>query len=66
MLYFNRRDNEMTTCTELRKPEAVYCKLFSDTVTVKICDLRKQELNGRGGFSCHNCRTNNTTADLSL
>ena len=34
---------------------AVYCKLFSDTVTKSICQLRKQELNNRGGFSCVGC-----------
>ncbi len=66
MLYFTRKEDEMATCSELRKPEAVYCKLFSDTVTVKICDLRKQELNGRGGFSCHGCRANNNSTDRSF
>lgn len=66
MLSFTRKEDEMTTCSELRKTEAVFCKLFSDTVTVKICDLRKQELNGRGGFSCHGCGTSKNGADLSL
>ena len=66
MLYFARKDDEMATYAELRKAEAVYCKLFSDTVTVIICNLRKQELHGRGGFSCHGCRTTEKSADLSM
>ena len=39
-------------------PEAattVFCKLFSDTVTRHLCDLRRQELNTRGIFSCDGC-----------
>ncbi len=35
---------------------AVYCKLFSDTITSKVCCIRKTELNGRGGFSCSGCK----------
>jgi hypothetical protein len=34
---------------------ALYCKLFSDSVTARVCMLRKQELNGKGGFSCTGC-----------
>ena len=66
MLNFKRKEDEMATYPEVREPEAVYCKLFSDTVTRKICVLRKQELNGRGGFSCYGCRTNKNSSDLSL
>lgn len=66
MLYFTRKDDDMATYTEVRHSEAVYCKLFSDTVTVKICDLRKQELNGRGGFSCQGCRTDKQSSDVTV
>jgi len=57
MLFFKCEDDEIATYP-VRSTAAVYCKLFSDTVTVKICDLRQQELNGRGGFSCDGCGTN--------
>lgn len=33
----------------------VYCKLFSDRVSEKLCFLRKKELNRREGFSCEGC-----------
>ena len=65
MLHFTWKEDEMATSPESRKSEPVFCKLFSDTVTEKICDLRKQELNGRGGFSCHGCGTTNNCSDLS-
>ena len=65
MLHFKRRENNLATFSDLRKPQAVFCKLFSDTVTIKICDLRKQELNGRGGFSCHGCRADNNNANAT-
>ena len=34
---------------------AIYCKLFSDMVTVRLCTLRRKELDARGGFSCDGC-----------
>ena len=33
----------------------VFCKLFSDTVTRHLCDLRRRELNAHGIFSCEGC-----------
>ncbi len=39
----------------LDTPPAVYCKLFGDMVTERLCVLRRQELNARGGFSCEGC-----------
>ena len=33
----------------------VACKLFSDTVTRHLCDLRRRELNAHGIFSCEGC-----------
>jgi hypothetical protein len=36
-------------------PVTVYCKLFSDSITIHLCDLRRQELNARGIFSCEGC-----------
>ena len=35
--------------------QAVYCKLFADSISSQVCQLRKQELNGRGGFTCRGC-----------
>ena len=63
MLYFKAKVDEMATYNDLLKIEEVYCKLFSDTVTDKICRLRKQELNGRGGFSCTECRANTNSLE---
>jgi hypothetical protein len=33
----------------------VYCKMFSDQVTNHLCEIRRQELNSRGIFSCNGC-----------
>ena len=49
---------EKITSHVLQTPAAispVFCKLFSDSVTTKTCELRKRELNGSGGFSCTGC-----------
>jgi hypothetical protein len=35
--------------------QAIYCKLFADSISSQVCLLRKQELNGRGGFTCGGC-----------
>ena len=59
MLNIFRKDDNKTRFFEEKQSGAVYCKLFSDTVTVTICDLRKNELNGRGGFSCFGCSIDN-------
>lgn len=32
-----------------------FCKLFADMVTQHLCELRREELNRKGGFSCENC-----------
>ncbi len=32
------------------------CKLFSDTISERLCLLRKKELSLKGGFSCKGCR----------
>jgi len=46
----------------------IYCKLFSDTVTSHLCDLRRRELNARGIFSCEGCvalnRMNGSSASV--
>jgi len=31
------------------------CRLFSDKVTIDLCDRRRRELDARGGFSCDDC-----------
>lgn len=33
----------------------VLCRLFSDTITRHLCDLRRRELNAHGIFSCEGC-----------
>lgn len=33
----------------------VFCKLFSDTISIHLCDLRRRELNAHGIFSCEGC-----------
>jgi hypothetical protein len=57
MFQFIRKVADRTNDGAKQKSNEVYCKLFSDTVAMNICDLRKQDLNGRGGFSCYGCRT---------
>jgi len=36
-------------------PITVFCKLFSDRVSLHLCMLRKKELDLKGGFSCEGC-----------
>jgi hypothetical protein len=33
----------------------VHCSLFGDIVAERVCELRRSELNNRGGFSCGGC-----------
>jgi hypothetical protein len=56
----------MTTCavnseandpSDLKSPSTVPCKLFSDLVSKKVCELRKKELDLSGAFSCAGCPT---------
>lgn len=46
----------------------VSCKLFSDTATRHLCDLRRRELNARGIFSCEGCNAlnNNEVGNNSI
>ena len=56
MQMYNTNENRNSAAgTMAHTVVAVYCKLFSDTITSGVCILRKQELNGRGGFSCTGC-----------
>jgi hypothetical protein len=34
-----------------------WCRLFSDRITMLLCDRRRRELDARGGFSCNDCAT---------
>jgi len=57
----NKAGNLPGTETEM----TVSCKLFSDTATRHLCDLRRQELNARGIFSCEGCVALNDNNDVS-
>ncbi len=37
------------------KAGKAYCRLFGDRITVHLCDIRRMELSGKGGFSCNDC-----------
>jgi hypothetical protein len=46
----------------------VFCKLFSDTISRHLCDLRRRELNTQGIFSCEGCSSmsNNEAVSSSI
>lgn len=48
-------DNGGTFCFGTRGETVIRCKLFSDEVTVGLCEIRKRELDKRGAFSCLGC-----------
>lgn len=50
--------NDLGSCRSNSRNDGVvtiYCKLFSDRVTWHLCELRRKELNSKGGFSCSGC-----------
>lgn len=55
---------DMQMPLEIHAISALYCKLFSDTITAGICTLRKRELHGHGAFSCNGCSLETSSAIL--
>ncbi len=55
MTRFNRDGVSSAWRLEANGSATVYCKLFSDTVSEQLCELRKKELIVKGGFSCEGC-----------
>jgi hypothetical protein len=35
--------------------QTIFCKIFSDSVSRHLCDIRRKELNAQGTFSCEGC-----------
>ena len=45
----------VASCKEADEDAVVHCMLFGDIVAERVCELRRSELNNRGGFSCGEC-----------
>ncbi len=44
--------------------DTVRCKLFSDSISRHLCELRRRELNASGIFSCEGCIALNIDVDV--